>query len=73
MAEKKTTVHIDEEIWQQVEDLAQQNHWPNKAIVAAALLAMCELSEDQQWQAYRRLAEFRRSLFEKKRGPAKKK
>lgn len=65
--EKKTSIHVDQEIWEMVEAIAEQNRWPNKAIVASALLSYCQAPADDQWAAYRALADFRRELAVKKK------
>ena len=58
MPEKRTSLLIDVELWDRAGELSEKNRWPIKAIMAAALLRLLELDDDDQWKAYRQLAEF---------------
>ena len=62
MAEKKTSIHVDEGIWGEVEEIAKFGPWTLKNIVAAALLRFCSLEEDEQWKSLKKLTDFRKGL-----------
>lgn len=65
MTQKKTSLLIDENLWDEAEKLSHQNEWPLKAIVATALLMFLEADQDNQWSYYRKLADSRLKLMQK--------
>jgi hypothetical protein len=63
MSIKKTSIHIYAHLWEGVEALADQEPWNIKSIMAAATLHFLMLSEDEQWQAFRNLSNFKKGLI----------